>query len=60
MRETHATQFSVEISLARIERRHGLGDRRIFMRPIEPGAGQQTKDDRKLVLFELYLVSVTC
>src|SRR5712692_2500271 len=28
-------------SLPRPERRHGRGDRRIFMRPVEPGAGQQ-------------------
>ena len=37
----HAAQFTVEISLARVERRHRRGDRRIFMGPVEPGAGQQ-------------------
>ena len=37
----HAAQFAVEIGLARAERRDGRGDRRIFVRPVEPGAGQQ-------------------
>ena len=37
----HAAQFAVEIGLARVERRHGLGDRRIFVGPVEPGARQQ-------------------
>ena len=36
-----AAQFAVEIGLARIERGHGLGDSRIFMRPVEAGARQQ-------------------
>jgi hypothetical protein len=36
-----AAQLAVEISLARAERRHGIGDRRVFLRPVEPGAGQQ-------------------
>src|SRR5262249_16837427 len=36
-----AAQFAVEIGLARIERRHGLGDRRVFMGPVQPGARQQ-------------------
>ena len=36
-----AAQFAVEIGLVRIERRHGLGDRRVFMRPVEAGAGEQ-------------------
>ena len=36
-----AAQFAVEIGLARAERRHGRGDRRIFVGPVEPGAGQQ-------------------
>ena len=35
-----ATQVAIEIGLARVERGHGLGDRRIFVRPVEPGAGQ--------------------
>src|SRR5205823_5863161 len=37
----HAAQFAVKIGLARAERRHGLGDRRVFMRPVEPGAGEE-------------------
>ena len=37
-----AAQLAVEIGLTRAERRHGRGDRRIFMRPVEPGAGQQS------------------
>jgi hypothetical protein len=36
-----AAQFAVGIGLARIERRHGFGDGRIFVRPVEAGAGQQ-------------------
>ena len=31
----------VEIGLPRPERRHGRGDRRIFMGPVEPGAGEE-------------------
>jgi hypothetical protein len=36
-----ATQFAVEIGLARAKRRHGRGDRRISMGPVEAGARQQ-------------------
>jgi hypothetical protein len=43
----HAAQFAVEIGLARPERRYGLGDRRVFVRPVEPGARQQP--DRAMV-----------
>ena len=32
----HAAQFAVEIGLARPERRYDLGDRRVFVRPVEP------------------------
>jgi hypothetical protein len=35
-----AAQLAVEIGFARLERRHGLGDRRIFVRPVEAGACQ--------------------
>ena len=38
---TDAAEFAVEIGLAHIELDHGLGDRRVLVRPIEPGAGQQ-------------------
>src|SRR5262249_5932799 len=38
---TDAAQFAVEIGLARIERRHGLGDRRVFVGPVQAGAGEQ-------------------
>ena len=34
-------QFAVEIGLARVEFPHGLGDRRIFVGPVEPGAGDE-------------------
>ena len=34
-------RFAIEIGLARAERRHGLGDRRILVRPVEARAGQQ-------------------
>jgi hypothetical protein len=37
----HAAQFAVEIGLARVEPRDGLGDRWIFVRPVEPAARQQ-------------------
>jgi hypothetical protein len=37
----HAAQLAVEIGLFGPERRDGPGDRRIFMRPVEPGAGEQ-------------------
>ncbi len=36
-----AAQFTVEIGLARAERRHRLGDRRVFVRLVEPGAREQ-------------------
>ena len=36
----HAAQLAVEIGVARDERRHGRGDRRIFMGPVESGAGE--------------------
>jgi hypothetical protein len=35
------TQLAVEICLARAERRHGRGDRRVFMGPVEPGSREQ-------------------
>jgi hypothetical protein len=38
---SHAAQFAVEIGLAGAERRDGLSDRRIFVRPLEPGARQK-------------------
>jgi hypothetical protein len=37
----NAAQFAVEIGLPDIELGDGFGDRRIFMRPVEAGAGQQ-------------------
>ena len=39
--EADTTQFAVEIGLARIERRHGFCDRRVFMGPVKAGARQQ-------------------
>jgi hypothetical protein len=36
-----AAQFAVKIGLARVERGHGLGDCRILMGPVEPGAREQ-------------------
>ena len=39
--KSHAAQLAVEIGLALIERRHGFGDRRIFIRPTEACRGQQ-------------------
>ena len=36
-----AAQLAVEIGLARGERRQGLGDRRIFVRPVKAGACEQ-------------------
>ena len=36
-----AAQLAVEIGLAGTERVHRRGDRRIFVRPVEPGARQQ-------------------
>ena len=38
---TDAAEFAVEIGLARVEGRHSLGDRRVFMGPVQPGARQQ-------------------
>ena len=37
----NAAQLPVEIGLSRRQRRDRRRDRRIFMRPVEPGAGQQ-------------------
>ena len=37
----NATQLAVQIGLARAERRYGGGNRRVFMRPVEPGAREQ-------------------
>jgi len=37
----HAAELAVEIGLAHAQRRYGGGDRRIFVRPVEPGARQQ-------------------
>jgi hypothetical protein len=37
----HTAQLAVEIGLPGAKRRHGGGDRRIFVGPVEPGAGQQ-------------------
>jgi hypothetical protein len=51
-----AAQFAVEIGLARIERRHGLGDGRIFVGPVEPGARQQF--DRAAVKARMHTVAV--
>jgi hypothetical protein len=39
----YAAQLAVEIGLARPERRHGIGDRRIFVCPVEPGSRQQPR-----------------
>ena len=36
-----AAELAIEIGLARGERRDRLGDRRIFVGPVEPGACQQ-------------------
>ena len=36
-----AAELAIEIGLARVERRDRLGDRRIFVGPVEPGACQQ-------------------
>jgi hypothetical protein len=51
-----AAQFAVEIGLAGIERRHSFGDRWIFARPVEAGAGQQF--DRTLVDRRVHAVAV--
>jgi hypothetical protein len=44
----HTAQFPIEIGLSGRERRNRRGDRRVLMRPVEPGAGQQP--DRATVL----------
>jgi hypothetical protein len=51
-----AAQFAVEIGLTRVERRHGFGDRGIFVRPVEPGAGEQ--GDRPMVEARMQPVAV--
>ena len=51
-----AAQFAVEIGLAGIERRDGPGDRRIFLRPVEPGTGQQF--DRATVEPRMHAIAV--
>jgi hypothetical protein len=51
-----AAQFAVEVSLARTERRHGRGDRRVFMGPVEPGASQ--KAHRAAVEARMHAVTV--
>jgi hypothetical protein len=43
---THAGEFAVAIGLAGSDRCDGRGDRRIFVRPVEPGAGEQTAPRR--------------
>jgi hypothetical protein len=52
----YAAELAVEIGLAGIERCYGLGDRRIFMRPVEPGAGQQL--DRPAVEPRVHAIAV--
>ena len=37
----HAAKLAVQIGLSGAERRHGLGDRGIFVGPVEPGAREQ-------------------
>jgi hypothetical protein len=49
-------QFVVEIGLPRGERRHPRGDRRVFVRPVQPGAGQQL--DRAAVEPRMHAVAV--
>jgi hypothetical protein len=39
--EAHAAQLAVEIGLFGAKRRRGGGDRRIFVRPVEPAAREQ-------------------
>ena len=51
-----AAELAVEISLARPEQRQGSGDRGIFMRPVEPGAGQQP--DRAAIEARVHAVGV--
>jgi len=38
----YAAQFAVEIDLLRADRCHGRRDRRIFVGPVEAGAGEQS------------------
>ena len=52
----NAAQFAVKIGLPRRERRYPLGDLPIFMRPVEPGAGQQS--DRATVEARMHPVAV--
>ena len=52
----YAAQFAVEIGLPGAERRHRRGDRGIFMRPVEPGAGQQF--DRAAVEPRMHAVAI--
>ena len=42
--------------LTRVVRRHGFGDRGIFVRPVEPGAGEQ--GDRAMVEARMQPVAV--
>jgi hypothetical protein len=51
-----AAQFAVEIGLPRRERRDRRGDRRVFMGPVEAGAGQQP--DRAAVEPSMHPVAV--
>jgi hypothetical protein len=53
---TDAAQFAVEVSLASSELRHSFGDRRIFVGPVEPGAGQQF--DAAAVEARMYPVAI--
>jgi hypothetical protein len=51
-----ATELAVEIGLARAERRHGRGDGRIFIGPVEPGAGQ--RPDGAVIEARMHAVAV--
>ena len=56
----HATELAIKIGLARINRCQGLGNRRIFMRPVEPGAGKQLarpRSSRACMRWPSYLIS---
>jgi hypothetical protein len=37
----HVAQLAVEIGLCRRQGQYGRGNRRMFMRPVEPSAGQE-------------------
>jgi hypothetical protein len=37
----HAAELPVEIGLCSADRCQGIGDRRVFLRPVEPGAGEE-------------------